>query len=211
MGRGVIGEVVWGNEDWYQLSGFKGQQCFGYESRQSMTTSDLLPGAPVGCRDVIVFIAVSDAAWPPLPSICITSIYFVPVLCAHKLLSFLGSALFTVCCSHPFTVGTEPSIHGPNMTVLCYNVRMRKREIGSVTEKAIRVTVKSQVWQRGQNGGQRNEEQISVYCRTFSSFSQLYYSWKELHTESVSHPSVICCKLYSFDMTCRGKRSSPWC
>lgn len=64
MGRrgGVIGEVVWGNKDWYQLSEFKGQHWFGYESRQSMTTSDLLPEAPAGCRAVIVSIAVSPSA-----------------------------------------------------------------------------------------------------------------------------------------------------
>lgn len=61
-GGEVIGEVVWGNKDWYQLSEFKDQHWFGYESRQSMTTSDLLPEAPAGCRVVIVSIVVSPSA-----------------------------------------------------------------------------------------------------------------------------------------------------
>lgn len=116
--KGVIGEAVWSNKEWEQLLEFKGHYSFGYEYHQSVTTSDLLPEAPVGCRDV-VFVVVSDSAGPPLPSICTISFYFVVLLCTHKLLSFLRTAPFTVCCSHSFMAGTEPSIHGPDMTVLC--------------------------------------------------------------------------------------------
>lgn len=170
-----MGEVVRGNKDWYRLSEFKGRHRFGYESRQSVTTSDLLPEAPAGCRDVIVLVAVSDSAWPPLSSICITSIYFVVVLCAHKLLSFLHS--LSVLPIHSWQ---EQSCRFMGRT-WPYCVRMwgwEKRGIGSVIEKAIRATV----WQRGQRGGQRTGD------GTFSSFRQLHYSCKGLCTETVAHP-----------------------
>lgn len=54
---------------------------------------------------------------------------------------------------------------------------MRKRGIGSVTEKAIRVTVKSQ---RGQDGGQSAGEQIIASCRRFRCVGRLCYSSKEV-------------------------------
>lgn len=84
-------EDVWSNKGWYQRSEFKGQQGFGYESRSSTATSDLLPEAPVGCSEVIVFIFLPNSPWPPLSSICTSPLHpFIssPQLSAHKLLFF---------------------------------------------------------------------------------------------------------------------------
>lgn len=90
-----------------------------------MATSDLLPEAPVGCGDVIVFVVES--------SICIASIYSVALLCAHKLLSLLRGALFTVAAVpvHSFVARTEPSIHGAGrdrIVLECEDEKKRNRE-----------------------------------------------------------------------------------
>lgn len=103
--QGVMREDVWSNKGWYQFSGFKGQQGFGYEFRPSRATPDPLPEAPVGWSAVIVFIFLPNSHWPPLSSICTSPLRpFISSLqlSAHKLLFYPFSALFTLCRSRPF-------------------------------------------------------------------------------------------------------------
>ncbi len=120
--QGVMGEDVWSNKGRYQRSEFKGQQGFGYESHPSTATSDLLPEVPVGCSAVIVFVFLPNSAWPPLSSICTSPLRpFISSLqlSAHKLL-FFSSLLYSlsVVPVHSWPE-TEPSIHRPDMIVLC--------------------------------------------------------------------------------------------
>lgn len=189
-GRGGLREVVWSNKGWYQRSEFKGQQGFGYESRRSTATSDLLPEAPVGRSAVIVFIFLPNSPWPPLSSICITSIYFITTtLCTYTAL-FLLSSLYSHSVvpvhswpeqSHRFIGRTWP-----------YCVRMR----GWEREKWGRVLASEPLgrhW-KAKSGPEVNMEDRGQGHQHGTNFlciaGHLYCGSKGFHTDlrAISHP-----------------------
>lgn len=109
--QGVIREDVWSNKGWYQCSEFKGKQSFGYESRPSTTTSDLLTEAPGGAAELL-----SSSFCLTLPDLfCLPSAQVHYIYLFHRCNSLhINCSFFPLRSIHSLSF---PSIHGPNRAI----------------------------------------------------------------------------------------------
>lgn len=108
----VMRENEQSNKGRYQRSEFKGQRGFGYESRPSMATSDLIPESPGGGAVELL----SSSLWPTLPDLlCLPSAQVHYVHLFHR---YNSPHINHSLSPFPFILLLSfPSIHGPNRAI----------------------------------------------------------------------------------------------
>lgn len=176
-------EDVQSNKGLYQRPKFKGQQGFGYESRWSTATSDLLPEAPHGAQRCYCL--------PLSARLSLTSSVFH----LHRIHSFHRYDCMNCSIHSP----SLPSIHGPNRAIDSWAGRDRivlecddesGRSLASHegdTEKP-RVVPRS-AW-RTEDRGQGCVAPTRDWLCFAGTFTQLYCGSRGQHTDlgTISHP-----------------------